>query len=232
MDKKQTKQNFFKRNIYYFVVGFILVAAIALTVILFLSGNNSMINTLNSSLNENQAQLPNSSIIKPLPDQSSIPDQSHTPTLPDTGDSTPTQKPMTFIMPVNNATIICDYTATSVVYNKTLGIYTGHMAIDFSAEQGAEVKVVCDGKIESIVTTYLTGTTITVVHDDNVKTVYNSVEAVEGLTSGQVVKQGDVIAYVSDNNKQEYKDGPHLHFEVYQNGEKISPYKYLSVSDK
>ena len=128
--------------------------------------------------------------------------------------------------------VICDYTATSVVYNKTLGIYTGHLAIDFSAKQGAEVKAVFDGTIESIVTTYLTGTTVTVAHANNVKTVYNSIDLPENLSIGQTVKQGDVIGYVSDNNKQEYKDGPHLHFEVYENNAKISPYKYLAISEK
>ena len=64
------------------------------------------------------------------------------------------------------------------------------------------------------------------------KTVYNGIEAVEGLAAGTKVAQGYVIGYVSDNNKQEYKDGPHLHFEVWQDGSKISPYKYLSASEK
>ena len=135
-------------------------------------------------------------------------------------------------MPIDNATVICDYTATTVVYNKTLGIYTGHMAIDFSAPMGAEVKAVYEGTVESIETTYLTGTTVTIAHADGVKTVYNSIDAAEGLTVGQSVAQGFIIGFVSDNNKQEYKDGPHLHFEVYENQKKISPYKYLSVSDK
>ena len=46
------------------------------------------------------------------------------------------------------------------------------------------------------------------------------------------VKQGDVIGTVSENNKQEYKDGPHLHFEVIENDKNISPMKYLTVEEK
>lgn len=229
--KKQAKQNFFKKNIYYFIVAFMLLASIVVTIILFARGDNAIIDTANSTTSDNQA-IVNSSIPDLHPDQSSTGKEPDLSDDPQPEQSAPTQKPMTFIIPVENATIICDYTASSVVFNKTLGIYTGHLAVDFAAEQGSEVKAVFDGKVESITTTYLTGTTITILHENNVKTVYNSVDAVEGLVEGQVVTQGQVIAYVSDNNKQEYKDGPHLHFEVYENGEKISPYKYLSVSDK
>ena len=69
-------------------------------------------------------------------------------------------------------------------------------------------------------------------HGNNLKTVYNSIEVKDGLVEGANVEQGFVIGYVSDNNRQEYKDGPHLHFEVWENGEKISPYKYITVSEK
>lgn len=238
-DKNQTKPNFFKRNIYYFIIAFILISAIAITVVLFLTGNNGVINTVDtgSSSVGGTVEIPKDSSLPENPTPSLKPDDSGS-GGEDVGDTTPpdssqpTQKPMTFIVPVDNSTIICDYTATSVVYNKTLGIYTGHLAIDFSAEQGAEVKAVFDGTIESIVTTYLTGTTVTVAHENGVKTVYNSIEVPETLTVGKAVSQGEVIGFVSDNNKQEYKDGPHLHFEVYENGVKISPYKYLAISEK
>ncbi|MBQ3166493.1 MAG: M23 family metallopeptidase, partial [Clostridia bacterium] len=75
-------------------------------------------------------------------------------------------------------------------------------------------------------------TTVTIDHGKGLKTVYNSIEPIEGLASGQKVEKGQVIGKVSTNNKQEYKDGPHLHFEVWENGESISPLKYLTVEEK
>ena len=234
METKGKNQSFFMRNIYYFILGFILVAAIAVTVVLVLTDNGGMINTVEDS--GNIAEKPrddSSNIDKPNEDKPSGGDEKPDEPVdkPDDPDTKPTVK-ISFVMPVENATILTDYTATSVVFNKTLNVYTGHLAIDFAAEAGTAVKAVFDGVVESVETSYLTGTTVTIKHNDNLKTVYNSIEVDEKLTAGATIKQGDVIGTVSDNNKQEYKDGAHLHFEVYENGKKISPYKYLAISEK
>lgn len=234
METKGKNQSFFMRNIYYFILGFILVAAIAVTVVLVLTDNDGMINTMDNS--GNVAEKPrddSSNIDKPTDDKPSGGDEKPDEPVdkPDEPDTKPTVK-ISFVMPVENATILTDYTATSVVFNKTLNVYTGHLAIDFAAEAGTAVKAVFDGVVESVETSYLTGTTVTIKHNDNLKTVYNSIEADEKLTAGATIKQGDVIGAVSDNNKQEYKDGAHLHFEVYENGKKISPYKYLAITEK
>ena len=222
------------RNIYYFILGFIIIAAIAVTVVLVLTDNGGMINTMEDS--GNIAEKPrddSSNIDKPIDDKPSGGDEKPDEPVdkPDEPDTKPTVK-ISFVMPVENATILTDYTATSVVFNKTLNVYTGHLAIDFAAEAGTAVKAVFDGVVESVETSYLTGTTVTIKHNDNLKTVYNSIEADEKLIAGATIKQGDVIGAVSDNNKQEYKDGAHLHFEVYENGKKISPYKYLAITEK
>lgn len=231
MESKGKKQSFFIKNIYYFVIAFILLAAIAVTVALVLTDNNGTIGTIQNS---------GDVVKKPDDDSSDIdsgkPDDK--PTDPDDGkgstgdeDTKPTVK-ISFVMPVDGATVLTEYTATSVVFNKTLNVYTGHMAIDFATEKGAAVKAVYAGVVESVETSYLTGTTIIISHGNNLKTIYNSIEADESMVAGAKVEQGQTIGTVSDNNKQEYKDGPHLHFEVHENGKKISPYKYLAVQDK
>ncbi len=226
--KKKSKNNFFKNNIYYLVLALIILAVIALTVTLFVR-QNAISNTLNSSQGGNLVEKP---------DSSNLPSDNSSDEKPDDKENVeiqpdkPTQAVVSFILPVENATVICDYTEASLVYNQTLNVYTGHCAIDFGADAGAAVKVVYSGRIESITTSYLTGTTVTVDHGNNLKTVYNGIEVADGITQGMTLSQGAIIGTVSDNNRQEYKDGPHLHFEVYENGEKISPYKYLTVSDK
>ncbi len=226
--KKKSKNNFFKNNIYYLVLALIILAVIALTVTLFVR-QNAISNTLNSSQDGELLEKPNSST---LPNENSSDEKPDDKEDGENQPDKPTQVVVSFILPVENGTVICDYTEASLVYNQTLNVYTGHCAIDFGAEAGTAVKVVYKGRIESITTSYLTGTTVTVDHGNNLKTVYNGIEVVDGITQGMTLDQGAVIGTVSDNNRQEYKDGPHLHFEVYENGEKISPYKYLTVSDK
>ena len=46
------------------------------------------------------------------------------------------------------------------------------------------------------------------------------------------VKKGDVIATVAEANGKEYKDGPHLHFEVFENNATVDPAKYLTFEEK
>ncbi|MBR3864287.1 MAG: M23 family metallopeptidase [Clostridia bacterium] len=228
--QQKTKKNFFQKNIYYFVIAFVMLAFVAVTVVLFATNQNT--NGLQTPNDNNDLNNPNTSVVLPNTDSSLTPEPDDSSDNKTPEPDKPTQTVITFIMPVENATLSCDYTASSVVYNQTLNVYTGHLAIDFKADAGTPVVVVYNGTIESVNSSYLTGTTITVDHGNGLKTVYNSVDAVEGLQAGMNVSQGQVIAYVSDNNRQEYKDGAHLHFEVLENGEKVSPYKYLTVSEK
>ncbi|MBP5307568.1 MAG: M23 family metallopeptidase [Clostridia bacterium] len=150
----------------------------------------------------------------------------------ETENELPTVNRITFIMPCENAEVIKGYTSDTVVFNSTLGAYMGHMGVDYSVEEGANVYCVYDGVIESVTTSYLNGTTVTVNHGNNLKTVYNSVEASEALYEGARVYQGDIIGTVSLNNLQEYKDGPHLHFEVIKEGARVDPDEYLIGEEK
>ena len=163
---------------------------------------------------------------------SSKPSSSASQSAKDSGNTQPTAKEISFIMPVENGVCTKDFTEASVVYNKTLGVYTGHMGMDITGADGANVLCVYDGEITSIVTSYLQGTTVTVTHANGLKSIYNSIEIDENLSVGDKVRQGDVIGTISDNNRQEYKDGAHLHFEVEENGVKVSPTKYFLGYDK
>ena len=76
------------------------------------------------------------------------------------------------------------------------------------------------------------GTRIVIDHGDGVKTVYEFVEAKEGLKAGDKVERGDEIATVAAATGNEYKDGAHLHFEVLESGEAVDPSGYLTLEEK
>jgi murein DD-endopeptidase MepM/ murein hydrolase activator NlpD len=122
------------------------------------------------------------------------------------------------IMPVATVSVLNDY---GFYHNQTLNTYHEHTGIDFSAEAGTDVFAVAGGVVESVYTDdILLGTEIVVDHGDGLKTVYRFVTEAEGLKVGDKVEKGEVIATVAEANGNEYKDGAHLHFEVFENGKK------------
>lgn len=203
-------KNFLKRNLVYVILS-LCILAIGLSVVLVMVGENKS--------SSPQASVP---VVKPGDNQ-----EEQTPSEPEQ----PTDVEITFIMPINNVTGITEYCEVPV-FNNTLGIYTGHRAVDFFAPEGTEVVAVYGGKVEKVESSLLNGITVTIDHGNGLKTVYNSLADSESVFQGQTVKQGDVIGEVSTSNRQEYKDGAHLHFQVIENGEIIDPSLYLTFIEK
>lgn len=224
-DKMSEKKNsrflgFVKSNLYYLLIGVALITIIAVTAVVIASGSKK-------SVAEKPKEPPK--IDDPVePDKPDDPNDPDKPDNPDKPDK-PKDTEIIFNMPVQNATFSKKYTHDTIVFNKTLGVYTGHTGLDISAEEGSKVVCVYDGVVESVTTSYLQGTTVTIDHGNGLKTVYNSIEAKEGLAAGQALKAGDEIGAVSDNNRQEYKDGAHLHFEVLKDGAKVDPEEYFAA---
>lgn len=232
MSERRVKTiNFIKKNIYYFVFLICLSIITLITVALVVSANSNStpVNGGNNNVIENPNDDNENQTPQEKPDDTPTDKPNDTPT--EKPDDTPTATVIVFDMPVNG-TIIKEYVAAGVVYNQTLGVYTGHKAIDFAAEEGALVSACYDGVIESITSGKLEGTTLTIDHGNGLKTVYNSIEVDENISVGNRISKGDTIGTVSTNNRKEFKDGAHLHFEVLENGVKINPEKYLLIEEK
>ena len=207
MNEQQPKPKNKKQLTYYLILGacILVIAAVALAV------------TLSLTLRKDNIQLDN--------DQTQNDDD-------DGGDddATDTSGDNTFGMPVTAANALNEY---GFYHNTTLDKYYLHAGIDFAGEVGDEVFAALDGTVESIVTdARLMGTTITLSHANGLKTTYTFVDALEGLETGDVVEKGDVIATVAEPMGQEYKDGAHLHFEVFLNGSVVDPGEYLDIDGK
>lgn len=145
-------------------------------------------------------------------------------------DSTDTSGDTAFGMPVETVNALNSY---GFYHNTTLDKYYLHTGIDFAGAAGDEVYAVQGGTVESIVTDpRLMGTTVTIAHENGLKTVYSFVDAAEGLAAGDKVEKGDVIATVAEPMGQEYKDGAHLHFEIFLNDKAVDPEEYLDIDEK
>jgi len=99
-----------------------------------------------------------------------------------------------------------------------------HYGIDFTAPTGTEVYSTGDGTIERIESSQRGyGNCIIIDHGYGMKTLYAHLNSFN-IKQGQKVSRGDVIAFVGNTG---LSTSPHLHYEVFRNGEKINPINYF-----
>ena len=138
----------------------------------------------------------------------------------------------TYVVPMQNATIVKDYSGSELQYNDTLRQWEIHKAIDFQAGDDLNVYAVADGTVSNVYTNYLEGTVIEISHSDGIVSIYKSLNSEVSVAVGDNVSAGQIIRQVADSMAQESNTGTHLHFEMTVNGVKVDPNDYLSLGDK
>ncbi len=138
----------------------------------------------------------------------------------------------TYVVPMQNATIVKDYLGSELQYNDTLKQWEIHKAIDFQASDDLNVYAVADGTVSNVYTNYLEGTVIEISHSDGIVSIYKSLNNEVSVAVGDSVSAGQIIGQVADSMAQESNTGAHLHFEMTVNGVKVDPNDYLSLGDK
>ncbi len=114
-------------------------------------------------------------------------------------------------------------------HNNTTNSYYEHQGIDFLADVGTEVFAYDDGTVIDVNTSnVLDGPFIVISHANGVQTTYRFVNST--VVVGDDVKKGKVVATVAEGSGNEYKTGPHLHFEISVNGTNIDPNRLLKKS--
>lgn len=126
-----------------------------------------------------------------------------------------------------NGSVLKDYSGDELVYSDTMQDWRVHTGIDFSAEEGEDVKAVADGVIEEVTDSGMLGTCVTITHSNGLKTVYGNLQKESASIVGTQVKTGDVIAKVGNTAALEIDELPHIHFEVLLNDENVNPHDYM-----
>ncbi len=99
-----------------------------------------------------------------------------------------------------------------------------HYGIDLSAPRNTPVQSVLSGTVISSEETMDTGNVIAVQHKHNLISFYKH-NSVLLKKVGSFVSAGEAIAVIG--NTGEMSDGPHLHFELWQNGKPVDPSDYI-----
>jgi len=95
-----------------------------------------------------------------------------------------------------------------------------HAGLDFSAPQGTPIYATADGTVSTAGNSgngY--GNHVIINHGYGYETLYGHMVRVKAR-NGQAVKRGEVIGWVGSTGKS---TGPHCHYEVHKNGQKIDP---------
>lgn len=137
-----------------------------------------------------------------------------------------------YVLPMNGATVVKDYSATEHQFNDTLKQWDVHKAIDFKNDGNLDVCSIADGTVAEVYTNYLEGTVVKIKHSDGLLSIYKSLAKDVTVKVGSRVNAGTVIGKASDSMAEESKTGAHLHFEMELDGEPVDPYNYISLADK
>ena len=120
------------------------------------------------------------------------------------------------VMPVLGAHVTSGY---GMRFHPILGYTRMHQGIDLGAPWGSAIRAVADGVVEWAGPHGGHGNFVRLDHAGGMGTGYAHMSSI-AVSPGERVHAGEVIGYVGSTG---LSTGPHLHFEVYQNGQVVDP---------
>ena len=129
--------------------------------------------------------------------------------------------------PINGARLSSSYGKRK---HPILGYTKMHTGTDFAAPTGTPIMASGDGKVTKAGWCGGGGNCVKIKHNSTYQTVYAHMSKFgRGIKKGARVKQGQIIGYVGSTG---LSTGPHLHYEVIENGRKINSQKLKLPSGK
>ena len=109
-------------------------------------------------------------------------------------------------------------------YNDT---YFQSNGICYSNGKSFEVYSILDGEVVDTTSDELTGNSITIKHNNNSYSVYQSIKDIK-VKKGDKVSKGDLLAYSNVSNINKDLNN-HLYFELVINGNNVNPEEYYDT---
>ncbi len=100
-----------------------------------------------------------------------------------------------------------------------LGYFKMHKGLDIAAPYGSPIYAALDGVVQGAGRSGGYGNLVKLVHAGGLASAYGHMSRI-AVARGQSVRQGQVIGYVGSTGMS---TGPHLHWEVWRNGQTINP---------
>lgn len=103
-------------------------------------------------------------------------------------------------------------------------VWRMHNGIDIGASYGTDILASDSGEVVTATYSSSYGYYVMLYHGDDRYTLYAHMSEI-WVYEGQYVTQGDVIGLVGSTG---YSTGPHIHFEVMENGSRVDPLSYFA----
>lgn len=178
---------------------------------------------------EEVAESLSAPLIAEVPEELPVSTELETATEPQAGDevSEPVQSilPET-VMPVSGI-VIQEYAMDRLTYDPTTRDWRVHNGVDLSAALGQEVRAARAGTVTAVYEDDSYGVTVVVQHENGYTSHYAGLAAGPAVAVGDTVSAGQTLGAIGGTARIESAQEPHLHFEVYCNGESIDPAGFL-----
>ena len=221
--RKESFLQFMKKRGYLIALGVLCLALVVTTAVVV--GSNPK--------GGSQVEKPKpTASVKPSVNASVIPsvNSSVIPTV--TPSISPVVTVIVFDSPVENATVGMTFSEDELCFSQTLGYWYGHMGMDFIGTEGQDCLAVYGGTVESVTRDIASGTVVVIKINDTLSVGYGSLAEDVSVAVGDRVEKGQVIGKISDSAYDEFKEGPHVHLTVKENGLYVNPEKYLQTQEK
>lgn len=111
------------------------------------------------------------------------------------------------------------------IVSEGYNISNNHYGVDIVAEKDEPIKAIAEGTVIVSSWTDDTGYVIAVQHQANLISVYKHCSSLL-KKSGDYVKSGEIVAIIGNTGK--FTTGPHLHFELWHQGNPVNPEELIS----
>ena len=187
--------------------------------------------TAEETASENTAQPVTDVVESSLPDTATTSDVNVTteieePAVAVSSPILPQSDPEEMQMPCTGETI-SKCSLNDLVYCAAMGDWRTHNGLDIAGVEGTPVVAAATGTVSQVYEDELLGVVVTLDHGDGITSLYGNLQNPDFIGVGTIVQKGDIIGGIGKPGALEADKEPHLHFEVYKNGELKNPSDFI-----
>ncbi len=176
---------------------------------------------------DSKVEIPNTTPEPPATDvNESVNDVPYSDGATSTPSTQPVEEKQSFVLPIKG-NISKGYSDSALQYSATYGDMRLHTGVDILCDKGSNIKSAGSGTVKSITDDANWGKVIEIEYSEEIIIKYCGMDSVNVKESDKIAT-GDIIG-TSGDVPSECADNPHIHIEVFVNGENSSPLAALGL---